>query len=117
MSATHEVLNQVPPLVNRDVSVFPALLEGLHREGSGWAEQKVLDLGLLAGSEAVRTWSVKAEEHAPVLRTHDRYGIRIDEVEYGQSYHELMLLAFAAGLGEPRRRRSAPARTSRGRRR
>ncbi|MEU3985810.1 acyl-CoA dehydrogenase family protein [Streptomyces sp. NPDC026672] len=99
MSVTHEVVNQVPPVLGRDLSTFPALLEGLHREGASWAEGEVRELGRLAGSEQVQDWSRIANEHPPVLRTHDRYGFRVDEVEYDRSYHDLMRVALAEGLG------------------
>ncbi|UOZ03485.1 acyl-CoA dehydrogenase family protein [Amycolatopsis sp. WQ 127309] len=99
MPATHTVFNQVPPLHGRDVSTFPALLEGLRREGAAWAEQEVRDLGALAGGEQAQAWSVTANEHTPVLRTHDRYGVRVDEVDYDRSYHDLLRTALGAGLG------------------
>ena len=97
MPHTHDVTNQVPPLT-ADISTFPALLEGLHREGAGWADSEVRDLGRLASSETVQQWGRLANEHPPVLRTHDRYGHRIDEVEYLPQYHELMRVAVEHGL-------------------
>jgi putative acyl-CoA dehydrogenase len=96
--ATHEVRNQVPPLVGRDVSTFPALLEGLRREGAGAAEHEVRALGQLANSERAQQWGRLANDYPPVLRTHDRYGNRIDEVEYLPEYHELMRVAVENGL-------------------
>ena len=101
MPSTHDVTNQVPPLT-ADISTFPALLEGLHREGAGWAEPEVRDLGMLANSETAQEWGRLANEHPPVLRTHDRYGHRIDEVDYLPQYHELMRIAVEHGLhGSP----------------
>ncbi len=97
MPSTHDVTNQVPPL-SADISTFPALLEGLHREGAGWAEPEVRDLGMLANSETAQEWGRLANEHPPVLRTHDRYGHRIDEVDYLPQYHELMRIAVEHGL-------------------
>jgi putative acyl-CoA dehydrogenase len=98
MSPTHEVTNQVPPLVGHDTSAHPALLAGLHREGGGWAEDEVRELGLLAGTEQAQEWARLAEAHHPVLHTHDRYGHRVDEVEYTPAYHELMRVAVGHGL-------------------
>ena len=101
MPSTHDVTNQVPPLT-ADISTFPALLEALHREGAGWAEPEVRDLGMLANSETAQEWGRLANEHPPVLRTHDRYGHRIDEVDYLPQYHELMRIAVEHGLhGSP----------------
>src|SRR5882757_9539286 len=96
-SATHEVTNQVPPLVDYDASADQALLEGLRREGAGWAEEEVRRHGRTAGSAEAQTWAEEANRFEPVLRTHDRYGNRIDEVEYHQSYHRLMQVAVAEG--------------------
>jgi len=98
MPRTHEVSNQVPPLTGRDIAAHPALFEGLHREGAGWAEPEVRALGLLGGSNPAQEWGRLANEHPPVLRTHDRYGNRIDEVEYLPQYHELMNTAVEHGL-------------------
>jgi putative acyl-CoA dehydrogenase len=95
---THEVTNQVPPLVGSDISTHPALLEGLHREGAGWAEAEVRELGTLGNSEHFQEAGRLANEHPPVLRTHDRYGHRVDEVEYLPQYHELMRTAVEHGL-------------------
>ncbi|MFE5157454.1 acyl-CoA dehydrogenase family protein [Streptomyces sp. NPDC056697] len=97
MSATHEVLNQAPPLVGFSTADDPALLEALRREGGGWGEPEVRELGARAGSAEVQDWARMAEEHPPVLHTHDRYGHRIDEVEYHPAYHQLMDVAVASG--------------------
>ncbi|MEB3966557.1 acyl-CoA dehydrogenase family protein [Streptomyces kunmingensis] len=96
--ATHEVTNQVPPLTGHDVAADPALLEGLRREGAAWAEPELHELGLLAGSEKVQEWGRLAERNHPVLHTHDRYGHRVDEVEFHPYWHELMTVAVERGL-------------------
>jgi putative acyl-CoA dehydrogenase len=98
MPRTHEVTNQVPPLVGHDVSADPALLESLRREGAGWAEAEVRELGVLAGGEEAQEWGRLAERNAPVLHTHDRYGHRVDEVEFHPYWHELMSVAVRHGL-------------------
>ncbi|MEU0540158.1 acyl-CoA dehydrogenase family protein [Nocardia sp. NPDC005978] len=99
---THEVFNQVPNLVPFDNSRNPALLEGLHREGAGWAESEVRTLGALAGGARAQEWGRLANDHPPVLRTHDRYGHRIDEVEFHPHWHDLMRVAVEHGLhGSP----------------
>ncbi|HET9137816.1 acyl-CoA dehydrogenase family protein [Actinophytocola sp.] len=98
MPRTHEVTNQVPPLAGHDVAADPALLEGLRREGAGWAEPELHELGALAGSEQAQDWGRLAHAYPPVLRTHDRFGHRIDEVEFHQSWHDLMTVAVSHGI-------------------
>ena len=95
---THEVTNQVPPLLGHDTAQDPALLAGLEREGAGWAADDVHALGRLAGSAEAIELGRTAERNAPVLATHDRYGERIDEVAYDASYHSLMSTAVGHGL-------------------
>ncbi|WP_432032160.1 acyl-CoA dehydrogenase family protein [Streptomyces antibioticus] len=97
-SATHDVTNQAPPLAPYDASADTALLEGLRREGAGWAETDVRRIGLLAGGAEAQEWGELANRHEPVLRTHDRYGHRVDEVDFHPSWHELMRVAVAEGL-------------------
>jgi putative acyl-CoA dehydrogenase len=96
--STHEVTNQVPPITGKDITTFPALLEGLHREGAGWAEPEIRELARAGNSEHWQAVGRLANEHPPVLRTHDRYGHRVDEVEYLPQYHELMQAAVEHGL-------------------
>ncbi|WP_225810869.1 acyl-CoA dehydrogenase family protein [Streptomyces spinosus] len=96
--ATHDVTNQPPPLAPYDASDDPALLEGLRREGAGWAEEDVRRLGARAGSAEAQEWGELANRYEPVLRTHDRYGHRVDEVEFHPSWHHLMRTAVAEGL-------------------
>ncbi|WP_309237067.1 acyl-CoA dehydrogenase family protein [Actinomadura sp. BRA 177] len=95
---THEVVNQVPPLTGHDVADEAVLLDGLAREGAGWAEPEVRELGRLTGTEEAQDWGRLANENPPVLRTHDRYGHRIDEVEFHPAWHELMTVAVTHGL-------------------
>jgi putative acyl-CoA dehydrogenase len=102
MSATHEVRNQVPELVGHNPADDQALLEGLHREGAGWAEGSVRALGEAVGDARVQHWARQANDNPPVLHTHDRYGHRLDEVEFHPAWHNLMRLSVGAGLtGEP----------------
>ncbi|MGI8677722.1 MAG: acyl-CoA dehydrogenase family protein [Jatrophihabitans sp.] len=95
---THDVTNQVPPITGHDLTAHPALAEGLHREGAAWALDEVAALGLLGNSEHWQETGRLANEHPPVLRTHDRYGHRVDEVDYLPQYHDLMHTAVEHGL-------------------
>ncbi|WP_327069756.1 isovaleryl-CoA dehydrogenase [Kitasatospora sp. NBC_01250] len=98
MPHTHEVTNQVPPPYGHNLAEDPALLAALHRAGAGWAEPELRELGTLAGTEQAAEWGRLANEHEPVLRTHDRYGHRIDEVEFHPAWHQLMTVAVEHGL-------------------
>ncbi|WP_194834978.1 acyl-CoA dehydrogenase family protein [Nocardia sp. XZ_19_369] len=95
---THAVTNQVPPLVDYDAAEQPVLLEALHRAGAEHALDELHEIGRLAGSAEALELGDLAETHQPVLKTHDRYGNRIDEVVYDPSYHRLMTYAVGFGL-------------------
>ncbi len=98
----HEVTNQPPPHAPYDASADAALIEGLHREGAGWAEGDVRRIGQLAGSEEAQRWSEDAHRFEPELKTVDRYGNRVDEVEFHPSWHHLMRATIAeGGAGAP----------------
>ncbi|SDG18481.1 acyl-CoA dehydrogenase family protein [Pseudonocardia oroxyli] len=94
--STHDVTNQVPPLAGFDpLACDPALSDALLREGG------TVELGGLAaavGSGEYREHARLANVHEPVLHTHDRYGHRIDEVEFHPSWHALMRLSVEHGL-------------------
>jgi putative acyl-CoA dehydrogenase len=98
MPPTHEVFNQPPALTSYDVADDPAMLSALRREGAAWAESGIRELGLLAGSARAQEQGRQANENPPVLRTHDRFGHRIDEVEFHPAWHELMTVAVRHGL-------------------
>jgi len=87
----HEVANQPPPLV--DYNVFEAdlpLREAVRREGADWAEERIAAVGAYAGSGRAQELGRLANENGPGLRTHDRYGNRVDEVEFHPAWHELL---------------------------
>jgi putative acyl-CoA dehydrogenase len=88
---THTVFNQVPPIEELDVfsSNLP-LLEAVEREGAGWITSRAAELGRFVGGAPQQEWGRLANENKPILRTFDRYGHRIDEVEFHSAWHELM---------------------------
>ncbi len=90
---THTVFNQPPPLEGIDVfsSNLP-LVEALQREGGGWAKERAAELGKFVGGKPQQYWGRQANENKPILRTHDRYGNRIDEVEFHPAWHRLMAM-------------------------
>jgi len=92
---THTVENQPPPL--EDVDPFAgdaALREGLTREGAGWAEQRVARFAAVLGRAETLALGHDANRFAPELRSHDRFGHRVDEVSYHPAWHAVMALAM-----------------------
>jgi len=97
--ATHEVTNQPPPFGGHNAwTSDPILREAVAREGGAWIEERARGMGELVASERVQLLAYQANRFTPELKTHDRAGHRIDRVEYHPAYHELMSLAFGAGL-------------------
>ncbi len=86
-----EVLNQPPPL--QPINLFEvdlALRAALEREGGAWGVDRAREAGAEAGTIETLEHSRRAERNEPVLRTHDRYGNRIDAVELDPSWHVLL---------------------------
>jgi putative acyl-CoA dehydrogenase len=96
---THTVFNQAPPLADVDVysSNLP-LVEAVQREGAAWISERAAELGRFVGGEPQQSWGRLANENRPVLRTHDRYGNRIDEVEFHPAWHALMKMGVESEL-------------------
>ncbi len=96
---THEVLNQPPPLLGHNsFEADLALQAALEREGGGWGVDRARDLGAVCGSVEANEHAERCERNLPRLRTHDRYGNRIDEVELDPSWHWLLRLAVEREL-------------------
>jgi putative acyl-CoA dehydrogenase len=92
---THTVTNQAPPLENIDVfSTNVPLVEAVEREGADWVTERASALGRVVGEAdgPQQLWGRLANENKPVLHTYDRYGHRIDEVEFHPAWHQLMRL-------------------------
>ncbi len=94
VGTTHEVFNQATPLVGYDAfATDRALVEGVALYGG----ERQHELGHYAGSAHAQELARLAHAYPPVLRTHDRYGHRLDEVEFHPAWHELMANAVRAG--------------------
>jgi putative acyl-CoA dehydrogenase len=90
--------NQAPPLAGHDLfSANRPLAEALEREGAGWAAGQCSAFGRLLGGAPLE-WGRLANEHPPQLRTHDRFGERLDEVEFHPAWHDLMRMSVGEGL-------------------
>ncbi len=97
--AVPDPFNQPPPLAGHNAwSGDRILRDAVAREGGGWIDERASRMGELVASEHVQECAALANRNVPELRTHDRFGNRIDTVDYHPAYHELMALAFGAGL-------------------
>ena len=106
---THRVVNQPPPLAEYDpFAADLALQEALVREGGDWGRERVSELAAILGSAEALDHARRAQRNIPVLRTHDRYGNRIDEIEYDPSMHWMLR------LGVERQVNTLPWREARG---
>src|SRR3954463_15657664 len=91
---THGVHNQPPPL--EPYNAFEAdlaLQEALQREGGAWGVDRARDFGAVCGSTEAREHSRRALRNPPRLLTHDRYGNRIDAIDYDPSFHWMLRLS------------------------
>jgi putative acyl-CoA dehydrogenase len=91
---THDVINQPPPLPPHNLFDGDLILrQAVEREGAAWAVDKIRKFGAVVGSEQVAELGRAANRFSPELRAFDRFGQRIDVVDYHPAYHELMKLA------------------------
>jgi Acyl-CoA dehydrogenases len=105
---THTVENQVPPLAPYNAYLTDRVLrEAVAHEGGGWGEDRLIAYGDIAGGELMEL-GFAANHNKPVLRTYDRYGHRIDEVEFHPAYHRAMELGMAHGVHALAWRESRP---------
>jgi putative acyl-CoA dehydrogenase len=93
---THDVANQPPPLEGLNwFEQDQVLIEAVEREGGAWGKERLSRFGAWLGQPSTIRLGEQANRHAPQLRTHDRFGHRIDEVEFHPAWHELLGRAVA----------------------
>jgi putative acyl-CoA dehydrogenase len=98
-ASTHDVTNQPPPLVAYDVyGADAALGAAVVENGAAWAEPALHEVGRRAGSAEAIAWGFEANANPPKLKAFDRFGFRVDEVEFHPSYHALMATAVGFGI-------------------
>ncbi|HET7335519.1 MAG TPA: acyl-CoA dehydrogenase family protein [Rhizomicrobium sp.] len=96
---THDVTNQPPPF--EDINLFTsdvALGDAVASSGAAVHRERLATFGARTGSAEVAGWAMQANTNPPQLKTFDRYGQRIDEVEFHPAYHELMNLGIGGGV-------------------
>jgi putative acyl-CoA dehydrogenase len=99
LASTHEVVNVAREL--RDYNMFTqdaVLQQAVQREAAGWAQDELTAFGALTGQAEYRELGIVANHVQPELETHDRFGNRIDQVNFHPAYHQLMKVAFEHGL-------------------
>src|SRR5436190_1354757 len=90
--------NQPPPLEGYDLyGENRPLVEAVAREGAASADAVLRSFGTVLGGEPLELGRL-ANEHPPRLRTHDRFGERVDEVEFHPAWHALLGLGVEHGL-------------------
>lgn len=95
---THEVTNQAPPLEDFNAYLTdPVLQDAVRREGGAFAEASLTALGKAAGGEMIHL-GMEANQHKPVFKPFDRFGHRIDRVEFHAAYHQLMTIGVRHGV-------------------
>ena len=96
---THVVSNQPPPLENYNLYESDVVLQAaVEREGGSWARQQLMAFGKTLGSDEVLEWGRVANREVPVLKRFDRYGHRVDEVEFHPGWHHMMRLGMEYGV-------------------
>ena len=94
-----EVQNQPPPLEPYNLFTSDAVLrDAVRREGANWAGRELTELGATLGKPETVQLGFDANKFPPQLRTLDRYGHRVDEVEFHPAWHQLLEIALEAGL-------------------
>ena len=98
-AVTHEVENQPQPLENYNPYLADvALQEAVQREGAAQSQVELTAFGQLTGSAEVIQWGFQANKVKPEFRSHDRYGRRVDQIEFHPAYHKLMETAIVNGI-------------------
>ena len=97
--STHEVTNQPPPF--EGINLFEtdaALKSSVQQNGEAAHTPNLGDFGARCGSAETIEWARLANQNPPQLNSFNRYGHRLDEVEFHPAYHQLMDLGLSAGV-------------------
>jgi len=99
MTETHSVFNQSGPLLDYNMFTQDAVLSDLvSRYGASWAVPHLSAFGSFCGSQSANELAIQANDYDPVLKTHDRFGHRVDRVDFHPAYHQLMQTSIQYGL-------------------
>ncbi|MCW5236912.1 acyl-CoA dehydrogenase family protein [Verminephrobacter eiseniae] len=92
--STHQVANQAQPASGYNAFGGDAVLRSAIGREAPWSASRCAALGAVVGDENVQELARLANRHTPELKTHDRFGNRIDWVDFHPSWHALMSLAW-----------------------
>jgi len=91
--------NQPPVLEDYNAFVSNRILkDAAHAYGADWIHPQAVKFGAAMGSNAMQQAGFLANKYTPVLKTHDRFGNRLDLVEFHPAYHEMMDVSISAGV-------------------
>lgn len=96
---THDVTNQPPPF--EDVNLYTSdvvLQESVAHAGGAVHAHRLAHFGAHAGSAEVAEWARQANRNPPQLMQFDRFGYRLDEVDFHPAYHALMRFGLEGGV-------------------
>src|SRR5690348_5758844 len=94
-----EVTNQPPPLEPYNLFASDAVLRAaVEREGASWADRELGVLGGKLGEANTVALGFAANRNPPQLKSFDRFGHRVDEVEFHPAWHAMLAIACEAGL-------------------
>jgi len=74
------------------------LREALSRNGADAHAERLTAMGAEVGSDGVQDLARMANENTPTFKPFDRFGHRVDEVEFHPAYHALMELGLGHGV-------------------
>jgi putative acyl-CoA dehydrogenase len=95
---THEVSNQAPPRTGlNEYLIHPALTEAVKRYDAGWAADHLAEVGDLVGGGDFQRDGELANTQPPVFSSHDRWGHRVDAVDFHPAYHRIIKAALEHG--------------------
>ncbi|WP_433824692.1 acyl-CoA dehydrogenase family protein [Actinoplanes sp. CA-015351] len=95
---THEVVNQAPARAGlNEYLINPAMTEAVKRYDAQWATEQLSEVGALVGQADFQRDAELANINPPVFASHDRWGNRIDAVDFHPAYHRIMGAAISHG--------------------
>lgn len=94
---THQVFNQPQALEQYNAYSGDRVLRyWVDKFGGSWGDDRLREFGQGIGHQLQQAGFL-ANKHLPELQSHDRFGRRIDQVDYHPAYHQLLAHAIEHG--------------------